>query len=191
MKRISLTETSHNIVRERLQTGDTVIDATLGNGHDCLFLAKCVGEAGHVYGFDIQTKAITSSQQLLTQHQLDSRATLIQASHADMCQFIPSSFHGQIAAIMFNLGYLPGTDKAVMTQTQTTLQAIAVACGLLATHGVITALAYPGHAGGDEETRALQSWLEQLDAAMFSVETLFSQHHQDHAPRLFVLRKQA
>ena len=191
MKRISLAEISHNMVRDHLRSGDTAIDATLGNGHDCLFLAECVGEAGHVYGFDIQTQAIEASQHLLRQHQLESRATLIQASHADMCQFIPSSFHGQIAAIMFNLGYLPGTDKTIMTQTQTTLQAIQAACGLLATHGVMTVLAYPGHAGGDQETHALQAWLEQLDDGLFSVETFFSQHHQEHAPRLFVLRKRA
>lgn len=177
------------MVREHLRSGDTAIDATLGNGHDCLFLAECVGEKGHVYGFDIQPQAIESSRQRLKQPQLDSRTTLIQANHADMQQYLPEAIQGQITAIMFNLGYLPGADKTVMTQTQTTLQAIAVACDLLVSQGVITVMAYPGHAGGDEETLGLQSWLQGLDSAKFSVDTLFSQHHQEHAPRLFVLRK--
>jgi methylase of polypeptide subunit release factors len=191
MKRISLTEISHGMVRERLQSGDIAIDATLGNGHDCLFLAACVGETGHIYGFDIQRQAIESSRQRLQQQQLDSRTTLIQANHADMREFIPAKFQGQIAVIMFNLGYLPGTDKTVMTQTHSTLQAITVACDLLAGRGVITVMAYPGHKGGDEETLKLQSWLQELDSAKFSVDTVFSQNHQEHAPRLFVLQKLA
>jgi hypothetical protein len=78
-----------------------------------------------------------------------------------------------------------------MTQTHTTLQAITVACDLLAGRGVITVMAYPGHKGGDEETLKLQSWFQELDSAKFSVNTIFSQHHQEHAPRLFVLQKLA
>jgi hypothetical protein len=191
MQRISLAEITHSIVRERLNSGDTAIDATLGNGHDCLFLAECVGEAGHVYGFDIQAQAIESSRQRLLQQHLDRRTTLIQASHADMREFIPGVLQGRIAVIMFNLGYLPGTDKTVMTQTKSTLQAIELACELLAVHGLITIMAYPGHAGGDEETRSVQSWLQEADSSQFSVDTIFSQHHQEHAPRLFVLQKLA
>lgn len=191
MTRISLAEISHTIVQKHLHDGAVAIDATLGNGHDCLFLAKGVGESGHVYGFDIQNQAIQSSVQRLQQHQLDSRATLIAANHAEMRRFIPDNMQGKIAVIMFNLGYLPGAGKTVMTQTQTTLLAIEEACGLLANQGVITVMAYPGHAGGDAETQALQTWLQRIDPAEFSVDTLFSQHHQEHAPRLFVIRKLA
>lgn len=189
MKRISLAETAHSIIREELKTGDIAIDATVGNGHDCLFLAESVGNAGHVYGFDIQAQALAATRQRLHQHQMADRASLYQASHADMRQYIPSAAQGKIAVVMFNLGYLPGTDKTVMTQSQTTLQAIQTACALLAAPGVMTVMAYPGHAGGAEETLTLQSWLQGIDSARFSVETIFSQHHQEHAPRLFVIRK--
>ena len=40
-----------------VRAGDTVIDATLGNGHDTLELARLVGPNGLVHGFDIQEKA--------------------------------------------------------------------------------------------------------------------------------------
>lgn len=40
-----------------VRPGDCVVDATLGNGHDTLFLAKLVGPAGHLYGFDVQACA--------------------------------------------------------------------------------------------------------------------------------------
>ena len=50
----SLTGLAHELIQEKIQPGDTVVDATIGNGHDTLFLAKCVGETGRVIGFDVQ-----------------------------------------------------------------------------------------------------------------------------------------
>lgn len=191
MKRISLPETAHGIIREYLQRGDTAIDATVGNGHDTVFLAETVGATGQVYGFDIQAQALQVTRQRLRQQGLDARATLFEVSHAAMVQYIPGQLHGGIKAIMFNLGYLPGADKTLITQTQSTLQAIDAACQLLTIAGVITVLAYPGHAGGDAETRSLTVWLRQLDAGQFFVETLYSHHHQETAPRLFVIKKTA
>lgn len=189
MKRISFAETAHSIIFEYLRNGDVAVDATVGNGHDTVFLAESVGCAGQVFGFDVQTQALQLTRQRLQQLGLSSRTILFHASHADMARCIPQEFHGSIQAIMFNLGYLPGADKSVITQTQTTLQAIDAGCRLLAVQGVITVMAYPGHAGGDEETRCLTQWLQQLDSAHYAVETVYSQHHQVHAPRLFVLKK--
>ena len=191
MKHISLAETAHNIIRESLKAGDVAIDATLGNGHDTLFLAQCVGETGHVYGFDVQLQALQASRQRLIQHGLLSRVTLIHASHADMIQHTPLILHGQIKAIMFNLGYLPGTEKRIITQASSTLPAVETACRLMAGQGVLTVMAYPGHAGGDEETHCLELWLQQLDADNYESQTIYSHHHQATAPRLFVIRKLA
>ena len=50
----SLIELAHKVISERVKAGDTVVDATIGNGHDTLFLAKCVGMKGRVIGFDVQ-----------------------------------------------------------------------------------------------------------------------------------------
>ena len=41
-------------LRQVVQPGDTVIDATMGNGHDTAMLAELVGESGHVIAFDVQ-----------------------------------------------------------------------------------------------------------------------------------------
>jgi len=41
------------VLGEVLGPGDIAVDGTVGNGHDTLFLAKCVGRSCHVYGFDI------------------------------------------------------------------------------------------------------------------------------------------
>ena len=37
------------LLEKAVSPGDIAIDATAGNGHDTLFLAKLVGENGHVY----------------------------------------------------------------------------------------------------------------------------------------------
>ncbi|WP_340121946.1 tRNA (mnm(5)s(2)U34)-methyltransferase [Methylobacter svalbardensis] len=189
MKRISLVNTAHDLIRDILRPGDIAIDATVGNGHDTVFLAEQVGPSGHVYGFDIQQAAIDSTLDKFRQAHLSDSLTLIHASHADMTDKIPADLHGNISAIMFNLGYLPGGDKSVITLTDSTLTALTVASRILAVNGIITLLAYPGHPGGDLETDRVKNWCEQLDTQQFEVSTIYSSEHKDTAPRLFVIRK--
>lgn len=191
MPRISLVNAAQLAVKSCLRPGDVAVDATLGNGYDTVFLAESVGPAGHVYGFDVQRRALVSSYQKLLANDLQRRVTLRLASHADLLQVLPEQVQGKVAAVMFNLGYLPGADKTVMTRADSTLRALAAACQVLAESGVITVLAYPGHAGGDEETERLAEWLCSIDPGQFKTELLLSQFDKPGAPRLFILRKQA
>jgi hypothetical protein len=172
-------------------TGDVAIDATLGNGYDTVFLAELVGPVGHVYGFDVQETALEITSQRLQLQNLQNKVTLYQTSHANMRDWIPTKLLGGIKAIMFNLGYLPGADKSIMTQSESTLQALSLACEFLSEQGVMTVLAYPGHVGGDLETRSVEQWLSRLDADRYCVEAIFSHQNQASSPRLFVIRKQA
>ena len=41
-----------------IREGDTVVDATMGNGKDTLFLAELVGPKGRVHAFDVQPEAV-------------------------------------------------------------------------------------------------------------------------------------
>lgn len=189
MKRISLVNLAHDLVRDILRPGDIALDATVGNGHDTLFLAEQVAPSGHVYGFDIQQAAIDATLEKFRKTHKADCLTLIHASHADMDRKIPEQVHGKIRVIMFNLGYLPGGDKSIITQTDSTLTALTVAARILACGGIITLLAYPGHPGGDQETGQVKHWCEQLDAGQFEVNTMYSSEHKDTAPRLFVIRK--
>ncbi|MGZ8175341.1 MULTISPECIES: class I SAM-dependent methyltransferase [Methylobacter] len=189
MKRISLVNAAHDLIRDILHPGDIAIDATVGNGHDTVFLAEQVGPSGHVYGFDIQQAAIDSTLEKFRQAPSPECLTLIHASHADMAEKIPAHHHGKVRAIMFNLGYLPGGDKSVITLTDSTLTALTVAARILAVESIITLLAYPGHQGGDLETGQVKNWCEQLDTQQFEVSTIYSTEHKDSAPRLFVIRK--
>jgi len=189
MKRISLTDTAHQQVREVLQPGDIAIDATTGNGHDCLFLAGLVGETGHVFGFDIQSAALQATLAKLQEVGVSQRTTLIQASHADLDLHIPMNLQGKIKVIMFNLGYLPGGDKTIITQTESTLQALTKAGQMLADQGLLTIMAYPGHPGGALETQQVEHWCAQLNPLHFTVATLSSSTENNSAPKLITITK--
>jgi len=169
MARLSITEQVHRLLRKGLEQGNIVIDATLGNGHDALFLAEMIGADGHLYGFDIQPEAIRATRNRLASRQLEQRATLLLQSHAKMAASIPERYHGHIRCIMFNLGYLPGGDKMLTTRIESTLDALNQAIGLLAPGALVSVLAYRGHPGGDEECKAVLQWSESLNSKQFEV----------------------
>lgn len=187
-KRHSLTTQAHQFILRHLKAGDIAIDATVGNGHDTLFLAKQVNDKGLVFGFDIQQQAIESSQTKLSNDLVFKNTTLFNTSHENLNEFIPTQYYGKIKAIMFNLGYLPGSDKAVITQTTSTLFALNQATELLAAEGIITIMAYPGHSGGKEETKQIKQWCEQLDIDRFVIEQINSSE-KETAPVLFCILK--
>lgn len=56
---------AHHLLEESVCKGDTVIDATCGNGNDTLFLSNTVGENGDVLAFDIQQQAIEKTKEVL------------------------------------------------------------------------------------------------------------------------------
>lgn len=186
MQRISLVKLAHEIIGNTLRPGDIAVDATVGNGHDTAFLASCVGPSGRLYGFDKQQEAIAATSAKLSIH---PGVTLIHANHADMAANIPAQLHGEIRACMFNLGYLPGGDKRMITRADSTLAALTCAERMLATGGIITVIAYPGHQGGEQETAQVKHWCEQLDTERHTLETFYSDEHNAAAPRLFVICK--
>jgi len=200
MQRISLVNVAHNLIKKVLHPGDFAIDATVGNGHDTLFLIEQVGPFGKVYGFDIQLTAIESTRAKVGAYRTGENALgkatltpenliLIQASHSDMADYISAQHQSNISAIMFNLGYLPGGDKQIITRIDSTVSALNNASRLLSSNGIITVIAYPGHQGGDMETGQVKNWCKHLNADQFKIDILYSSESNDSAPRLFVIRK--
>lgn len=189
MKPISLVKEAHSLIKHTLHSGDMAIDATVGNGYDTLFLVEQVGTMGRVYGFDVQETALDITRSRLQQANLSECLTLIQANHAAMAEKIPVQYQDNINAIMFNLGYLPGGDKTIITQAKSTLLALNSAAQLLSVDGVITVIAYPGHNGGDIETNQVKAWCEQLDQKRFTIRTLAATENKASAPVLFAIFK--
>jgi len=186
-QRISLTEQAHSIIKKHLKTGDIAIDATVGNGHDTLFLTQQVGSNGSVFGFDIQQQAIESTQDKLNNEATITNIQLFHCSHDQMEHFIPQEAQGRIKVIMFNLGYLPGSDKSIITQAESTLKALKSALNILGKTGIVTIAAYPGHSGGKSETDAIQQWHTQLNTDQYSMQTIYSSE-KETAPRLYIIK---
>jgi 16S rRNA C1402 N4-methylase RsmH len=157
-----LTHKAHAIISHYLQEGQLAVDATAGNGHDTLFLARRVGAAGRVFAFDIQKQALRATSARLEQAGLSSRVELIHDGHEHMAESLPPDSHGRLRAVMFNLGYLPHSDKATTTRVEHTLPALEQARRLLTPGGVISVLAYRGHPGGREESQAVKDALTGL-----------------------------
>ena len=169
MTSLSLVQQAHAALGDILAEGDIAIDATVGNGHDTLFLARAVGEGGTVYGFDIQEAALDAAYRRLQEAGMARRVSLYHAGHEAMAVVLPESVRGRVKAVMFNLGYLPGGDKQRTTGINTTLAALEQARLLLAPGGAISVLAYTGHPGGREEAEAVRGWAADLSPDHYRV----------------------
>lgn len=141
-----------------LHAHDTVIDATAGNGYDTLLLFNLLQE-GKLFVFDIQEKAIHSTKKKLSQEKSNCEVEFICGSHA----FFPSQIKAEsVKLIVYNLGYLPGGNKAITTRASSTLQSIKNALSLISRKGMISITLYPGHDEGRKETDAILAFTKNL-----------------------------
>ncbi|MCB1773822.1 MAG: methyltransferase domain-containing protein [Gammaproteobacteria bacterium] len=157
-----LTQIAHARVAAHLRPGDLVVDATAGNGHDTLFLARQVAPGGRVFAFDVQSGALEHTAARLQTAGLRDHVELVHDGHQNLLQHLPREALGKIRAAMFNLGYLPGGDKQRTTQGAHTVEALRQGIQALDPSGVISILVYRGHAGGLAEAAAVEHWLGEL-----------------------------
>lgn len=154
---------ARTLIQRAVHEGDITVDATLGNGYDSLFLANLVGESGRVYSFDVQEDAILASKARLAHHGLSERVTLFHEGHENVSTCIPPVHHGKIKAAIFNLGYLPGSDKSVVTKPVTTISAVGQLIEIMAPGGIIVLVIYHGHPEGAVERDYLLRYSKQID----------------------------
>lgn len=165
-----ITEYAHKRVLNFITNNSRVVDATAGNGHDTVFLAT---HAAHVTAFDIQQTAI-----LNTKHRIDdaklSNVTLIHDSHDKLTTYIKAP----IDAVVFNLGYLPGSDKHITTLSNSTLHALKASLTLLKSGGVVMMTVYIGHREGQEEAKVIEAFVETLSPDDYTVlkHTVINRH---------------
>lgn len=169
-----------------VRPGDTVADATMGNGHDTLLLARLVGPSGQVHAFDVQAQAVEATQARLLAAGMLSRVTLHHMGHEHMAQAIRQP----LSLCVFNLGWLPGSDKQIRTQTATTLTAIHSALSLLAPMGLCILCIYPGHPEGDEERTAIHAMLAALRPQSYNVLWHAFVNAGPNAPECVLVQKQ-
>ena len=168
---------AHDFLAQVITPEDIVVDATMGNGHDTLFLAKL---AKQVYAFDIQNQALEKTSQRLEEAGL-SNVNLILQGHETVDQFVT-----EVKAAIFNLGYLPSADKSIITQPQTTLEALEKLCQMLVKGGRIAIMIYYGHEGGDIERDAVLDFVSQLPQQEYTA-TIYRTLNQINNPPFLVM----
>ncbi len=170
----------HDVIIAEVPKDKIGIDATLGNGHDTLFLSRHLKT---VFAFDIQADAIETAKQ---NRHLENRdnVRLIRDSHVNMAVYVAAN----IGVIMFNFGYLPGGDKTITTSADTSLEAVQVALEVVDDDGLVTLVFYPGHPEGKREVTMLLPYLENLDSKTYSV-MKYHTVNRESAPFAVIIKK--
>ena len=125
---------------------EVAIDATIGNGYDTLFL---VNHYKKVIGIDIQPLAIKRSKEKLKDFE-NVEIYLDDFNNIDKFKYANT--------IIFNLGFLPGSNRKVKTQDYTSDQAILKAYSIL--DGIMLVACYVQHEGGYNEYLTLRKTLD-------------------------------
>ena len=173
-------EMAHDFLAQVITKDDVVVDATMGNGHDTLFLAKL---AKQVYAFDIQEQALQKTSQRLQEAGLINVELLLQG-HETVDQFV-----NEVKAAIFNLGYLPSADKSIITQPQTTIESLDKLCQMLIKGGRIAIMIYYGHEGGDIERDAVLDFVSQLPQQEYTATIYCTLNQINNPPFLVMIEK--
>ncbi|MCY6957806.1 tRNA (mnm(5)s(2)U34)-methyltransferase [Clostridium brassicae] len=170
---------------KKVMKGDIVVDATMGNGNDTVFLAKLVGENGKVYAFDIQKDALENTKEKIIKQNLDKQVQLIKDGHENIDRYVKE----EVQLVMFNLGYLPGKDKKVTTKANTTLVAIEKSLNILRKNGVVILIIYHGHEEGKKEKILIEDYIKNLGQKDFNVIELSFVNQINNPPILIAIEK--
>lgn len=178
---------SHSLLKETLTDYDHVVDATMGNGNDTLFLAQTVKPNGKVYAFDVQKQALLKTKQRLLEQDLYEQVKLVHDGHEHLENYLTEN--EPIKAAIFNLGYLPKSDKSLITQPDTTKQALNTLLKHLVSKGRILIVSYHGHPGGEKELTMVKNYCCKLPQEQYNVLCYQFINQKNQPPILFCIEK--
>lgn len=173
------------ICMRKIDKGDIVVDATMGNGNDTVFLAELAGNSGKVYAFDVQEKAVKNTEEKINEKGFSKRVELINDGHENMDKYIS----GKVSLVMFNLGYLPKAEHTITTKADTTLAALKKSLDLIKKGGVVILIVYYGHEDGKIEKIALEEYIKNLDQKKYNAVKMSFINQIHNPPMLIVIEK--
>lgn len=176
-------EFSHWIIDNHLENYKVLVDATCGNGHDTLFLSNKLKSNGKMYAFDIQETAIENTKKKLEEKGLNIE--YINDGHEKIDKYI----NEKINCIIYNLGYLPGSSKDIITKKETTIKSLHKALKLLAQNGLIVLVIYSEHEGGIAEKNAVLEVSSNLDYKKYNVLHYHFLNQKVNPPEVVVINK--
>ena len=149
------------------------VDMTRGNGNDTFFLASNVKE---VFAFDIQKEAIEHTMQRCA---LFNNIHYILDDHANIRKYVNNA-----DIVLFNLGYLPYSDKPIITKSDSTIKAIKEAYDILKTGGYMSIIIYRGHKGGLYEYHAVMQTISK-----YNIIESYKAHTSLTEPVVYIIKK--
>lgn len=149
------------------------VDMTMGNGNDTFFLASKVKE---VFAFDIQKEAIEHTMQRCA---LFNNIHYILDDHANIRKYVNNA-----DIVLFNLGYLPYSDKPIITKSDSTIKAIKEAYNILKTGGYMSIIIYRGHKGGLYEYHAVMQTISK-----YNIIESYKAHTSLTEPVVYIIKK--
>lgn len=179
---------AHDLLKESVEPGEIVVDATCGNGNDTLFLSNLVGEDGAVYAFDIQEQAIETTEKLLHENKR-TNVNLILDSHAQIDKYIRDDGVETLGGAIFNLGYLPRSNKQIITKGDSTIAAIETLLRYIRIGARIVIVVYHGHDGGKEEKDAVLQFVRELDQTYYAAITYQFINQRNNPPFVVAIEK--
>lgn len=180
---------AHSLLEAAVEEGDVTVDATVGNGHDTYVLANLVGPSGRVYGFDIQEEALEKAHLRLQESNLTERVELFLKSHDQLEAIIPAELHKKVKAAIFNLGYLPGGDKTIVTTPDSSISAVKQLLTIMPAGAIIVLVVYHGHPEGQIERDQLIQYVRTIDQKRAQVLQYQFLNQINHAPFVIAIEK--
>lgn len=184
-----ISELAQELLFYRINESDFVMDATMGNGYDTLFLWKKVKPTGKVIAFDVQPRAIYQTKELLRNNgwkEDDPAVELILDSHGHFVKYVDRP----LKAVMFNLGYLPGSDKEISTSwTEMKCVMDHLVHRYLIVGGYISIVSYSGHDEGKSEQAELLTYVRNLPSKYWGVMEITRSNAAESAPKLILIER--
>ena len=163
MKYNNIVKLGHEILDKYLNEESICVDMTLGNGNDTLYL---LSKAKFVYAFDIQEKGIISSKELLDKNNISSnKYNLILDDHQNILNHISNQL---IDIAIFNLGYLPNSDKTIKTNYISTINALNNLLTIMNKNSIILLTIYK-HEEGLLEYQKITELLNNFDMKKYNI----------------------
>ncbi len=163
---LNAVEFSHFLIEKYADKKGIFVDATAGNGKDTKFIAEFADKDSQIIAFDIQKEAVENTKKLLNAAGLEDRVEVIKDSHVNIDNYISKN---EVSAVLYNLGYLPGGDKEITTEAESTVKALEKNLVFLKKYGIIVLVIYTGHQGGKAEEKAVREFAESLDYRKYNV----------------------
>jgi tRNA G37 N-methylase Trm5 len=180
MKNTLLNELSHVLMKHFIKDGHIVVDMTMGNGQDTLFVSKlCM----HVYAFDIQEKALHETRKRLEEEKV-TNVDLILSSHEHI-----NSYVSHYDYVIFNLGHLPKGDKTITTKSDITLKTLDLVLNQLPIGGYVQLMVYIGHEEGIKESLALNDYFKRLSPLSYKISKLDLPYQDNYPPYIILIQK--